>query len=111
MLSAAPVQVTYCTTEPIRHRINKTWYTAGVRVIVSFRNTAAVSATEIRFELSSQDDRKALLRFTDRGVFSPNVPIDKHRLDASLLSDPVDHPVCTVLGVTFADGSSWQPSQ
>ena len=111
MVSAPPVQVTYCATEPIRHRSNNARYTAGLRVIVSFRNLATVAATQIRFELSSEDDHKALLRFTDKGVFSPNVTINRHRFEASLLSDPVVRPVCTVLGVTFADGGSWQPPQ
>jgi hypothetical protein len=122
-LSAGPIHVTACYTEPVRHARSETYYdsndqrrtrtvwtTTGQRAVLSFVNTAQVAATQISFQLSSADNSKVLQRFTDRGTFAPNVSIKQHKFDTSLLSDPVDHPVCTVLGVKFADGSSWLPS-
>lgn len=122
-VSSRPIQVTQCFTEPVRHTHTQTYYdsngnphtrtmttTTGQRVVVSFVNTAQVAATQINFQLSSAQDAKVLQRFTDRGTFSPNVPIKQHKFEASLLSDPVDQPVCTVVEAKFADGSTWLPS-
>jgi hypothetical protein len=122
-LSPGPVNVTDCYTEPVRRAHSQTYYdsngqrhtrtvwtTIGQRAVLSFVNTAQAAATQITFQLSSTDDSKVLQRFTDRGTFSPNVPIRQHKFNTSLLSDPVDHPVCTVLEAKFADGSTWLPS-
>ena len=104
-LSPGPIQVTECSTEPVRHA-----HSVEQRAVVSFVNTAQVAAIQVSFQLSSSDDAKVVQRFTDRGTFSPNVPIKQHKFDTSLLSDPVEHPVCSVLEAKFADGSTWLPS-
>ena len=122
-LSPGPIQVTECSTEPVRHahsetyydsegkrRTRTTWTTVGQRAVVSFVNTAQVAAVQVSFQLSSSDEAKVVQRFTDRGTFSPNVPIKQHKFNTSLLSDPVDHPVCSVLEAKFADGSTWLAS-
>jgi hypothetical protein len=120
--STAPINVTYCYTDSvIRMRdqryydSKKGWQTrrvphiAGYDAIVSFVNTSPVPVTSVSFELSNPSNPATRLQFTDHGVFSPNVPIERHRFEGTLLSYGIDHPVCTVLGVKFADGSSWQP--
>ena len=101
-----PVRIVHysvgATSVPVSSWGGNLGFSTSGNVSISFVNARGVTATEVEFALRAGKSSEILV---DKGTFSPGTSITH---DFSVGSQFSDAAALEVVGVTFADGTSWQ---
>ena len=106
---AAPVEVQTCRVELNSFSGNDitAGYPAIAGVEVRFVDRSSKTASEVVFRITAGNITRDV---TDRGKFSPGVPIDAVFYDFAGRDYWRPQPeACGVVRVRFSDGTTWQP--
>jgi hypothetical protein len=114
--STGPIHISSCDVKKIYSQTGVNGFSVNGKGYnffnITFTNTAKVTASKIVFQIEFETSRYVV---GDAGSFAPGNQVTHHLRDHGTDVQPFERAggsgptVCSVLAVTFSDGTSWKP--